>query len=376
MDQVGRDICRAKSQLDLGLAVSRSLSGAWRESPQPANLLENELAAIVPLLCQSGAGALGWWRIRTSALAHSSAGDQLRQVYRKFRLSALIHEREIKQVLSLLSDAGIEPVLVKGWVMARLYPDRALRPYGDIDLCVPECQFAQVRRTLKRVETIAGPFVDLHAGFANIGGAAHPRARTDESWHELLERSHLVLLDDQPVRVLSPEDHLRILCLHLLRSGAWRPPWLCDVALAVESRSRNFDWNLCLGRDSLHADWVACTIGLAHHLLGARVDDTPVAERARRLPRWLVPALLRQWGRYRSQRATQSARPARPGLKKTALALGDLYRRGDNPVRSTARLRGQFDHWPRFPYQLAELFLRTTEFPKQLKLLVRQLSSP
>lgn len=206
-----------------GLAVARLLSGSWREAREggttPAHaggsdlsslgqLSEAELTEITPLLCRSGAGALAWWRLRDTALADCPAALELREVYRRHRLSALLHEREIAGVFSLLHDEGIEAVLVKGWAIARRYPDRALRPYGDIDLCVRPDQFDRAARVFERVASIAGPFVDLHRGFARIGQTKpvqSPMSRVqrlsalrrlwtndNDDWDELYERSVLV----------------------------------------------------------------------------------------------------------------------------------------------------------------------------------------
>ena len=171
-NQSGR-IARAAERHELGLRIADLLAGAWREPAeglQPAvNLSETELTEITPLLCQTGAGALAWSRLADTPLAETAAGKQLREVYRQSRLAALVHEREIVYVLSLLRAEGIEPVLVKGWAMSRLYPDRALRPFGDIDLCVRPDQFDSAARALKCLENIDGHYVDLHCGFDRIG---------------------------------------------------------------------------------------------------------------------------------------------------------------------------------------------------------------
>ncbi|HEY6046251.1 MAG TPA: nucleotidyltransferase family protein, partial [Pyrinomonadaceae bacterium] len=294
-----------RSEVELGLSVARLLTGAWRENFEPLNLTEDDLAVIVLQLCQSGAGALAWWRIRHTPLAASQSGFELKEVYHRFRLSALIHEQEIKHVFSLLRIEGIDAVLVKGWSIARLYPDRALRPYGDIDICVRPEQFAKTRAALKPLEKIDGHYVDLHAGFASIGAGGTPISRRAArrhpclQWNELFERSELIDLGEEKVRVLGAEDHLRVLCLHFLRTGVWRPTWLCDVALTLETRAKDFNWEVCLGRDRRQADWVGCTLGLASQLLGADCKHTPVEKKARHLPRWLAPAVLAQWGRDR-----------------------------------------------------------------------------
>jgi putative nucleotidyltransferase-like protein len=444
----------------LGLLVSRLLAGAWRppsRSSDPSttvNLSEAELTEITPILCQSGAGALAWCEIRNSPLASTVAGDELHEVYRRHRLSALIHQREIAYVFSLLNAEGIEAVLVKGWAIARRYPDAALRPYGDIDLCIRPDQIEKAQAVLRCLENLDGHQVDLHSGFGEIGSSVRQtsvcrvspkvpswrrqrqtKALSDISdWDELFDRSQLVLCEPGvvttgsqaktkdpgpksgvsasiPVRILSDEDHLRILSLHLLRSGAWRPPWLCDVALLLERRGNlvsagnssdrdsariDFDWDVCLGSDRLHAGWVAATIGLAHQLLGATIEDTPFAKNARPLPRWLVPAVLRQWGRLRYTLTLDSLRRARfsnhsnakrggaplrlneppewRGVMSKGIpqSLVELYARWDNPIRSTVAVGGQFNNWPRLPYRVAESVLRVPELPAHLRLLIER----
>ena len=132
-----------------GRLVARVLAGAWCQSPPPVELSAGELAAIGPLLLGSGAGALAWWRIRGSALGTTPAALELREAYRLHSLEAALHERSIKTIVALLRSAGVEPVLVKGWAVARLYPEAGLRPYGDIDLCVRPEQYRQAAALLE-----------------------------------------------------------------------------------------------------------------------------------------------------------------------------------------------------------------------------------
>jgi hypothetical protein len=444
---------RTQNEHDRGALIARLLSGSWREQPASPNLSEAELASITQRLCESGAAALAWWRIRNSVLAHTESGERLHNAYRQFRLSAAKHEREIKRVLPPLRAAGIEPVLVKGWAAVRRYPDRGLRAYGDVDLCVAPEQFTEAARVLKSLESGEGHHVDLHAGFDRIGcgeaeqtihrfhrfhrlagkkrvppqrgtkrsmestpasGDSHSSAeqtsylrnlcnlRTD-SWHEIFNRSQLFGLDEVKVRVLCPEDHLRILALHFLRSGALRPHGVCDIALILEQQKEEFDWECCLGSDPLYANWIACAVGLARELLGAEVKGQRSEVRGRRsevrdqrseirgqrsavrgqmsvggspipdlfpltsdfcppasVPRWLAPAVLRQWGRPREHYAAQIAlRPSSP-VNFFSRCAG-LYARWENPVRATARVNGRFDDRPRLPYQLLESILRLPE---------------
>src|SRR5882762_3393352 len=218
--------------------IATVLAGSWRQFPSPVEISIGELDAVAPSLLTSGAAALAWKRVSKSDLRNASAAKELAQAYRLHALQSAIHERDIQNVLALLSRAGIEPILVKGWAIARLYPESGLRPYGDIDLCVNPKQFAAGKAALSNDEINSQ--VDLHEGFAKLD---------NRSWDELYARSQVLKIDRVEVRVLGPEDHLRALCFHFLREGAWRALWLCDIAVAVESRPENFDWDLFMGLD-------------------------------------------------------------------------------------------------------------------------------
>jgi hypothetical protein len=347
----------------LGKLVASVLTGAWRRSPPPLDISPEELETVAPLLLGSGAAALGWWRVRLTDLRHAPAASQLQQAYRLHSLQSALHEAQIKEVLSLLSSAGIAPVLVKGWAVARLYPEMGLRPYGDIDLCFRPDQFSAAASVLNRP---AGKRydVDLHEGFAKLDNM---------SMEELLARSRTVQLGEVEVQILGLEDQLRILCTHLLRHSAWRPLWLCDIAAVVESLPPGFDWDRFLGSDPLQSDWIACAIGLAHQLLGVDVDRTPVAARAKSLPSWLAPHVLKNWNRpfpdyYPPLSYT---RPVASYLRNPKGLVSTLVVRWPDPIEATIRLRGRFNEFPRLPYQLGNLFSRVAKFlialPKSLR---------
>src|SRR6266850_4203637 len=109
--------------LSTGSLIAQVLTGSWRPSPSPLEISIDELAAVAPSLLRSGAGALAWKRVSQSELRDSPAALELEQAYRLHALQSAIHEREIQRVLALLGRASIEPILVKGWAVARLYPD-------------------------------------------------------------------------------------------------------------------------------------------------------------------------------------------------------------------------------------------------------------
>ena len=191
----------------LGKLVASALAGTWRASPPPppSSLSPGALTEITPLLLRTGAASLAWWRVRSSALRTSAAAHELRQAYRLYTLQAGPKEGQIVQAITLLRSAGVEPLLVKGWAVARLYPERGLRPYGDIDLCVRPEQYVTAVAALAApaAGTVA---VDLHKGLPQLHRP---------SLDDVYERSQLVTLGKIDVRILGTEDHLRYMCIHM-----------------------------------------------------------------------------------------------------------------------------------------------------------------
>ena len=332
-----------------GRLVSDMLAGFWRLGP--VTISTAELTESATLLLKSGAGGLAWCRVRGSHLQSSAAAGQLHQAYRLQTLQAAVHERNLKKVVTLLRAAGVEPVLVKGWAVARLYSEPGMRSYVDLDLCVLPDQYARAKAVLESPDA-AGCGVDLHNGFGKFYDCRN---------NELMSRSELVNLDDLDIRILGAEDHLRFLCLHLLRHGAVRPLWLCDIAVSIENRPRDFDWDRALGHSRREAGWVACAIGLAHHLLGVEIEGTPVERPVKNVPSWLIPAVLKGWGtvfRSRPVVANYLRRPIGP--------LGDLLCHWPNPIEATMSLRGSFNELPRLPFQITHVASRATALAAQI----------
>ena len=334
-----------------GRRMATILTGAWRRSPPPLQMSAEALDEVTLGLLRSKTGALGWWRVRDSSLRTSPAGARLRDAYHNHGFQTALHARNLSRIVTRLREGGVEPVLVKGPAIARLYPERGLRPFGDLDLCVRPDQHPTAAAIL---ESWVGEFspVDLHRGFAEL------QAR---SWDEVYARSQLATFGAIDVRVLAAEDHLRFLCLHQLRHGVPTPLWLCDVAVAVESRSPTFDWNLAMGPDRRSADWVACTIGLAHQLLGVPVGNTPAADRARRLPAWLVSSVLDGWGglcpvEYEGPELSPDAWGLLARAPKT------IRQYWPSPVAASVHLRRPFTNFPRMPIQVVDALARLVRF--------------
>jgi hypothetical protein len=344
-----------------GRLIATALNGAWRSDPPELEIPSEDLAEVAPLLLGSGAGALLWWLIRESELNTSPAAEELQQSYRLHTLHALAYQQKIKRVFGLLRANSIEPILIKGWANARLYPQAGLRPYGDVDLCVKPDEYENALALLLRMDDAKHYPVDLHRALGRLDG---------RSWDEFYARSRVVKLDDESIRLLSREDHLHILSFHMLEDGAWRPIQLCDIAASLEAADESFDWDLCLGRDKRRAKWVASAINLAHILLGASLKDCPLQIKEARLPRWLLPTVLKHWERpclkdHRPPELFMQTIRQPMRLPKAAL------KRWPDPIGATIRLRGSFNSWPRLPFQLSDYLLHSGKFLMRLPGLLR-----
>lgn len=338
-----------------GALLAASLEGSWRVRTDAYAGSARDLEEVAPLLVSSGAAALAWRKAsRAPLLRDTQAALALRHAYRSQTIRNALREKEIAEVFSLLESVGVEAILIKGWAAARVYTEAGLRPFGDIDVCVPPGKYLLAADALLPLAKRIG-MIDVHEGFDESD---------ERPFEELFARSLALDLCGAKIRVLSEEDHLRLLCVHLLRHGAWRPLWLCDVAAALEARSSAFDWELLLGEDARRARWIACAVGLSEKLLGARTVGTPFEGEGRKLPRWLVSEVLKQWETPTpSSHGTQRHRaPMSAYLRRPAGVFSDLRNRWPNPIEATVRLGGPFNALPRLPFQLGYAFSRAARF--------------
>src|SRR5688500_1003118 len=131
---------------------------------------------------------------------------------------------------------SIEPILIKGWAAARNYPENKPRFFGDIDIAVAATDFEHSTTLLLNPSSgIKG--VDLHCELRHLDTLP---------WSQLHSNSELIDLEGEKVRVLSAEDHLRVLCVHWLTDGGENQERLWDIFYAVQNRPPGFDWGKCL----------------------------------------------------------------------------------------------------------------------------------
>jgi Uncharacterised nucleotidyltransferase len=335
---------RARGQL-----VADFLAGSWRPAQTPLDLTAAQFETVVELLYHSGGVGLAWWRIQASDLTSSKAGELIHQAYRLQALQSAVQEERTIQAFRLLRDAGIEPILMKGWAVARHYPQPMLRAYGDIDLLVRPEEYRAARQALGSTE-LSTWWVDLHRDLSEL---------EERPVEELFERSRAQELHQSAVRVLGPEDSLALLAIHLWKHGAWRPSWLCDISVVVEALPADFDWKICFGSHRRRSAWIGAAIFLAHKLLGTNIERVPLGALVKDVPDWLVDAVLTQWGSliHRDQLPVQPRPLFASSLSSPRRMIKEIIERWPDPVTATFNLNGRMSNLPRFPYQLGAFAL-------------------
>jgi hypothetical protein len=340
--------------MQIGTELAGILAGSWRQRSFRKHTFSSEnLHRHAPLLASAGIAALTWFRIRrhTSELSRQVVNFYHRE-YLCSTMRAAVHEAELERLIEAFHAAGIRSILLKGWSVGRLYPESGLRPSGDIDLWIDPEQRGAAEVFLQDL-ALTQP-LDLE----------HDQLRRfeDRSFAEFYASCESVQLGSTSVKVLRREDQVRILCLHFLKHGGWRPIWLCDIAVVLELQTGAFDWTRCLGTDARRARWIGCTVALARELLDARIPLGAPSNVTSSPPQWLTETVLREWSDRRP--------PSTPALAislrslwhrpwKMEAAMRDRWR---NSIQATVDCNGTFNGLPRWIYQARDAASRAMRF--------------
>ncbi len=260
------------------------------------------------------------------------------------KLQTAVSVRSVVDAVSWFRGNGLEPILIKGWAIAKEYPKDRFRHYTDIDLALPSSQI-YLAYQIRDAERLKGLSVDLHPELKQLDTLP---------WAQLFQDSQLVQLNDHQIRILCPEDHLRVLAVHWLIDGGWFRDRLWDIYYAVENRPDNFDWERCLNVVSeRRRRWIVCVIGLTHKYLGLNIDDLPFADEAKDLPNWLIKAVEREWASGVRLLPLFYVAGNRQDLLKQI-----KKRVRPNPIHATVDMEGSFDAPTRIHYQIGTIIKR------------------
>lgn len=263
--------------------------------------------------------------------------DELRFYLLKKRLTEVV----IGRAFRAFREKGIEPILIKGWAAARNYPASKPRFSVDVDIAVSSGDYEAARQMVDGPQPhISG--VDLHRELRHLDTAP---------WKRLFSNSEVVQLDGGQIRILCPEDHLRVLCVHWLTNGGESLERLWDIVYAVRNRPVSFDWSKCLDAVSENRQrWILATIALAHKYLGLELDGIPFKIESDALPGWLTRCVEKAWAE------NLAAMPLESQMRNPRGFLQQLRKRiPPNPIQATINCEGDFDDGPRFGYQMRDM---------------------
>ena len=249
------------------------------------------------------------------------------------------------RVVDDFREHSIDPILIKGLAAHLNYPEDHFRYSIDVDISVGPADYEAAMELV-----VAGLpeqiLIDLHKGLRHLDSV---------DWNDLFKNSVLIDIDGTPVRMLRPEDHLRVLCVHWLNDGGAYKERLWDIYYAVANRPPDFDWNRCLNIVSeVRRRWIICAIGLAHKYLDLYIDDLQFADEARQLPAWLSRAVEKEWTSDVRLLPLQGFLNDRKGFWKQV-----KKRIPPNPIQSTIEMEGSFDTRSRLHYQVLAGLKRT-----------------
>lgn len=332
--------------------VAMTLARSWRRPPAgrlAPPIGEETLRALV----LSGAGPISYLQLKEVPHGTTSILEELRSSYFLARLQWSIKRRWAIDAVDVLRSRGIEPIVIKGPIVALLYPEMALRPFGDIDLCVDPDQFETAERVLRECDGSLA-YVDLHRGCPDS---------SDRAWSDLAARSRAIELEGESLTTLAEEDHLRLLALHAMKHGCFRALWLCDIGAALENRTPDFDWELFLSGHPRQTEYAIAAVQLSSELLGADLSGSPLAAE-KPLPRWMIIETLRLWA---SPSRWPGGRPlASAAFRENPMRIArHLAERVPGALESTAYFGAPLRRYPRLPLQILYLLIRLADVPRQ-----------
>lgn len=261
---------------------------------------EQELMAIVRLASFQGTGPLVFDQLLKMPELEISAA--LRMQMKQQCLSSMMQQQVMYPILTqawkALQQAGIHPVLLKGFGLAQYYPQPYLRQWGDMDVYVGQANYHKgcevLRTTFPNVEHTEEEDEDYkHYNFVfdNAVVEMHRVSMTfyhfaDRRYYEQLEAAYLtkdgpsMALNDLTVTL--PEDTFNVFFVflhawHHFQETGMNMKQLCDVAVLLRVKRDVIDKNRLhemLTKLHLMEVWQVFMYIMVHYL-GMSSDECP-----------------------------------------------------------------------------------------------------
>jgi hypothetical protein len=231
--------------------------------------------AVAPLLYQRLKG------LSPGVSVPAGVFERLREIYLNTVATNMRFQHELSKRLKILKDNDIPVIVLKGTHLGEVaYGNIGLRAMCDVDLLVRKNDLSKVQRRL--METGYYPYnnslpLDVHW---SIEHNIVPPLPIDEE--KLWARAEASSIAGVEVLVLSPEDLLLHLCIHLSFHhlfGFAGVRTLCDIRQTIQHYKIRIDWNVVHDRAR---EWrvgkaIYLALLLAKELVSAEVPDSILA---------------------------------------------------------------------------------------------------
>ena len=209
----------------------------------------------------------------------------------------MLYYNELSKILQSFMDAGIEAIILKGAALAEtVYKDIGLRRFGDIDFLVHESDLQKAKQKLSEQGYILDEHVspieynekfgcdlnyaknsyvfEIHWHIARkTGSDRFVKIEIDRMW----ENAQPARIAGVDTFVLSPEDLLFHLCVHLPKHCYSRLIWFCDISEVVK---RGISWKYVVENAKKYRAKAYMYYGLhfADELLGCDIPSNVLSE--------------------------------------------------------------------------------------------------
>lgn len=247
-----------------------NLKGVASEDLSPINTFEDregiDFDRFLDLAREEGLSALLFKILKENGLIQRFPAiiqKSLRDSYLLSLTNNIVLMNDLSRVILSFEEKGIKTIVLKGMaLLERVYQDIGVRPVMDIDLLICDgdqyvgptlCSCPhKVREILEGLGyrlTSTCPMIydngrtiiDIHTdidSFTRLGSIPYtPKLNTTTLW----ERGYPYGVSFNSVRILSPEDTVLTLSIHLVKHSFLRLLWLIDIIEVIKA-TPGFDW--------------------------------------------------------------------------------------------------------------------------------------
>lgn len=251
------------SRLTLDEQTRQTINTLLRKELDWQAILNSSITqAVTPILYSQLHCKPEWWRRVPEEIR-----DQLEQIYHHNVERNTLLLQELDWLLAAFDAAEIPVLLMKELhLLHAIYEDPGLRPLGDLDLLVPQKDFAAAKRLLAKagylpvrsvnpfkekygfgyhfINSQKGIWIDLQTNLSQREWAADPsrsgefRAPIQKIWR----RATAGKLQENCAWRMSWEDLLFHLCVHAESHGFEELMQFCDIAAVIQRCGHDLNW--------------------------------------------------------------------------------------------------------------------------------------